>query len=50
VVAVRGAAHQQAFEVECHVEDLELRATGSGSSRQRAEQCAAAAILERIRA
>jgi ribonuclease-3 len=48
VVQVRGAAHRQTFDVECVVADLDARATGSGSSRQRAEQEAAAALLESI--
>lgn len=48
VLQVRGAAHQQTFEVECVVADLSARATGTGSSRQRAEQDAAAALLESI--
>jgi ribonuclease III len=48
VLQVRGAAHQQTFEVECVVADLSTRATGTGSSRQRAEQDAAAALLESI--
>jgi len=48
VVQVRGAAHRQTFEVECVVADLDARAIGSGSSRQRAEQEAAAALLESI--
>lgn len=41
VAAVRGEAHQQEFEVECVIESLNLRASGRGSSRRRAEQDAA---------
>lgn len=48
VLQVHGAAHRQTFDVECLVVDLGARATGSGSSRQRAEQQAAAALLESI--
>jgi ribonuclease-3 len=48
VVAVQGAAHRQSFEVECTVPDLALSATGSGTSRQRAEQQAAKAMLEKL--
>jgi ribonuclease-3 len=48
VVQVRGAAHRQTFDVECVVAELGARATGSGTSRQRAEQQAAAALLESI--
>lgn len=45
LVAVRGAAHAQQFEVECVLSDRGLRATGRGTSRQRAEQRAAEALL-----
>jgi len=45
VVATHGAAHKQVFEVECVLPELELRATGTGTSRQRAEQRAAEALL-----
>jgi ribonuclease-3 len=48
VVAVHGAAHRRSFEVECLVPDLGLRATGSGSSRQRAEQHAAQGVLDQL--
>jgi ribonuclease-3 len=48
VVATRGAAHQQTFEVECSVEQLGLRARGSGASRRAAEQEAATALLARL--
>jgi ribonuclease-3 len=48
VTATRGAAHLQTFEVECVVTDPELRATGSGTSRQRAEQRAAEALLRAL--
>jgi ribonuclease-3 len=48
VVAVHGAAHQQAFDVECVVEHL--AAQGSGGSRQKAEQEAARAMLGKLRA
>jgi ribonuclease-3 len=48
VVATRGAAHQQVFEVECVVAALDLRARGSGASRRAAEQQAAEALLRRL--
>jgi len=48
VLSVRGAAHRQSFEVECLVPDAGLSATGSGTSRQRAEQQAALAMLEKL--
>jgi ribonuclease-3 len=46
VVGVEGQAHRQSFQVECSIEGLDLRATGTGTSRQRAEQQAARAMLE----
>jgi ribonuclease-3 len=45
VLSVKGAAHRQTFEVECIVPDAGLSATGTGTSRQRAEQDAASAML-----
>ncbi len=48
VLATRGAAHQQTFEVECVVESLGLRAQGSGESRRAAEQKAAQALLRQL--
>ena len=41
VLATRGAAHEQQFEVECLIPQLSVRTTGSGSSRRTAEQEAA---------
>ena len=46
LVSVRGAAHRQSFEVECAVGELSV--LGTGSSRQRAEQDAARAMLEKL--
>ena len=46
VVATRGAAHNQEFEVECLIPKLEIRATGAGASRRAAEQAAAKKALE----
>lgn len=46
VVAVAGEPHRQSFEVECMVGGLASR--GRGSSRQRAEQQAAAAMLAKL--
>ena len=48
MVGVLGEAHKQSFEVECYLPELDLRATGTGTSRQRAEQQAAKAMLERL--
>lgn len=47
VVATRGEAHCQTFEVECEVESGP-RQRGQGSSRRNAEQAAAAAMLEQL--
>lgn len=41
VVSVRGEAHEQQFEVECLVPELDIRTMGDGSSRRSAEQSAA---------
>lgn len=41
VTAIHGEAHQQNFEVECVIEPLNIRCTGTGTSRRRAEQDAA---------
>ena len=45
VVAIRGTAHNQVFDVECRVEAIDRSARGSGSSRRRAEQQAAQHML-----
>ena len=50
VVSTAGAAHKQVFEVECVAAGLDLRATGSGSSRRRAEQQAAGRLLKLLEA
>ena len=46
VIGVQGEAHRQSFEVQCSVDGLDVKATGTGTSRQRAEQQAAKAMLE----
>lgn len=48
VVATRGAAHSQNFEVECLISQLSVRTTGNGSSRRSAEQEAAMRAFEQI--
>ncbi len=48
VVATKGAAHNQIFEVECVIEALNLCASGSGSTRRIAEQNAAGKILKQL--
>jgi ribonuclease-3 len=42
---VLGRDHNQVFTVTCHINEKERRTTGTGSSRRRAEQDAAAAML-----
>jgi ribonuclease III len=50
VIATRGAAHDQRFEVECVVRELDLRTVGTGNSRRVAEQEAARMAFERLQA
>ena len=51
VVAIRGEAHEQVFEVACEIVELGIRTRGEGTSRRAAEQCAAqAAYTEATRA
>jgi ribonuclease-3 len=50
VVATKGAAHQQTFEVECSASGLGVSASGSGASRRIAEQHAAEALLKKLEA
>ncbi|HEY3518969.1 MAG TPA: ribonuclease III [Gammaproteobacteria bacterium] len=45
VTAVQGRDHEQTFVVECEVRDRNVKTTGRGQSRRRAEQDAAAAML-----
>lgn len=46
VVATRGEAHDQRFEVECVLSTLAIRTRGVGTSRRAAEQAAAQAAYE----
>lgn len=48
IVATRGQAHAQTFEVEAAVPALELKAQGEGKSRRTAEQAAAQALLAQL--
>ncbi len=50
VVAVSGEPHDQEFEVSCELSGLGLRALARGSSRRRAEQEAAALVLQQCEA
>lgn len=45
VVAVRGAAHQQEFDVDCYVKKFNLHTSGTAASRRAAEQKAAGKAL-----
>lgn len=49
VLDSQGAAHQQTFEVECLVPELNLGQRGLGASRRAGEQAAAQAMLSAIR-
>src|SRR5208283_4029589 len=49
IVAVRGEAHLQTFEVACRIAALDIAATGSGTSRRAAEQAAAAQAYDQAR-
>ena len=49
VVATHGAAHNQRFEVECHIVEFEIRVLGMGSSRRAAEQAAAKGAFDEAR-
>jgi len=46
VVATRGEAHEQQFQVECLIPELGVRSQGEGSSRRSAEQEAARQAYE----
>lgn len=48
VVGTMGAAHQQSFDVECEIMELNLAERGIGGSRRAGEQAAAAAMLQTL--
>ncbi|QXL84541.1 ribonuclease III [Comamonas sp. NLF-1-9] len=50
VVATSGAAHHQVFEVDCEVAERSLSERGQGATRRAAEQEAAKAMLQRLKA
>jgi ribonuclease-3 len=50
IIATRGQAHAQTFEVECAVPALLLQACGEGRSRRTAEQEAARKVLALLQA
>jgi ribonuclease-3 len=41
VIATAGEAHEQSFQVECNVSELDIKTIGDGASRRAAEQMAA---------
>jgi len=45
---VDGKQHKQSFNVVCRLEKPEMQASGKGSSRRKAEQASAAAILSQL--
>jgi ribonuclease-3 len=48
IISTTGEAHDQTFEIECHVETLPKKIKGIGSSRRAAEQQAAAKALAKL--
>jgi ribonuclease-3 len=46
VIGTSGEAHDQRFEVECVIDELDIRCRGEGTSRRSAEQRAAHAAYE----
>jgi len=49
LLATRGEAHAQEFEMECVIPDLGIRSTGTGGSRRIAEQQAAQRAIAKIK-
>jgi ribonuclease-3 len=49
VLATRGAAHEQQFEVACEIPALQISAVATGSSRRAAEQVAAGQALQQLK-
>ncbi len=50
VINTSGLDHEKQYSVACRIGDLDLETEGSGSSRRKAEQDAAATALERLTA
>jgi len=48
ITAILGAAHNQTFQVSCHIEGLDYKSQGEGSNRRSAEQQAAERYLEHL--
>ena len=49
LLATQGEAHVQEFEVECVIQELGIRSTGTGASRRAAEQQAAQRAIAEIK-
>jgi len=49
VLATRGAAHEQQFEVACEISTFQISAVALGSSRRAAEQLAAEQALQQLK-
>jgi len=50
LLSEKGPPHKKQFLIQCEAIDLDIKVTGSGSSRQKAEQAAASAALDLIEA
>lgn len=50
IVATGGLAHEQSFQVECAIPSLKISTRGEGSSRRNAEQQAAQAAYQQLKA
>ena len=48
VLNIEGEAHNQTFEVECFLEERNIKQVAEGTSRRKAEQSAAQKVLEKI--
>lgn len=48
VIATRGEAHEQQFQVSCDIAALKIREVGEGASRRSAEQAAAKRAYEQL--
>ncbi|WP_043118864.1 ribonuclease III [Solemya velum gill symbiont] len=48
ILRTEGKQHHQTFTVQCNVKSLQLTSEGIGRSRRKAEQAAAAALLEQV--
>ena len=49
LVATHGAAHEQEFQVQCSIPELNIRTMGLGRSRRMAEQNAAKLAVEKLK-